>query len=213
MDCRGRLLAQALATRLDLENRHRVLDVAGGSGIYACALAARFPKLRASVFEKPPVDRIAARAIETRGYSERVERRRRRHADRPAAGRLRRPPVVERAARLGRAHREAAAARVGPRRSRPGARSSSTTRFLNADKSGPLQIAGYSVLLMHVTQGRCYSVAEMSAWLVETGFSTPREVPSAVGRSALVATKVLEAALLPRIAPGRRASSLTLRAL
>ncbi len=34
MDCRGRLLAQALATRLALENRHRVLDVAGGSGIY-----------------------------------------------------------------------------------------------------------------------------------------------------------------------------------
>ena len=61
--------------------------------------------------------------------------------------------------------------------------------FLNADKSGPLQIAAYSILLMHVTQGRCYSVDEMSAWLVETGFSTPREVPSAVGRSALVATK------------------------
>ena len=57
-----------------------MLDVAGGSGIYACGLAARFPELRASVFEKPPVDRIAARAIETRGYGERVDRRRRRHA-------------------------------------------------------------------------------------------------------------------------------------
>ena len=61
--------------------------------------------------------------------------------------------------------------------------------FLNADKSGPLPIAGYSVLLMHVTQGRCYSVREMAGWMQETGFRAPTEVPSAVGRSALVARK------------------------
>ena len=90
----------------------------------------------------------------------------------------------------GRADRDAAAARVG---------NGTACRqyivihdaFLNADKTGSAQIAAYSVLLMHVTQGRCYSIGEMSAWLVETGFSTPREVPSAVGRSALVATKAL----------------------
>ena len=58
--------------------------------------------------------------------------------------------------------------------------------FLNAAKTGPLPIAGYSVLLMHVTQGRCYSVAEMESWLLEAGFSQPHQVPSAIGRSALV---------------------------
>ena len=188
MDCRGRLLAQALATRLSLENRHRVLDVAGGSGIYACGLAARFPGLRGSVFEKPPVDRIAARAIETRGYSERVTV--------VAGDMLTDPlpegydvhlwsnvlhdwdvPIVKQLLH--------ASARALP----TGGEIIVHDAFLNADKSGPLQIAGYSILLMHVTQGRCYSVEEMSAWLVETGFSTPREVPSAVGRSALVARK------------------------
>jgi len=60
---------------------------------------------------------------------------------------------------------------------------------LNADKTGPLQIAAYSVLILHVTQGRCYSVAEMETLLREAGFSKPREVPSAVGRSALVAER------------------------
>ena len=49
---------------------HRaLLDVAGGSGIYACALVAQHPHLRAAVFEKPPVDRIARECIaaEVRG--------------------------------------------------------------------------------------------------------------------------------------------------
>jgi acetylserotonin N-methyltransferase len=61
--------------------------------------------------------------------------------------------------------------------------------FLNGDKTGPLSIAGYSVLLMHVTQGRCYSVAEMDAWLADAGFTGSHVVPSAVGRSAMVATR------------------------
>ena len=62
--------------------------------------------------------------------------------------------------------------------------------FLNADKTGPLHIAGYSVLLLHACQGRCYSIAEMTSWLSEAGFETPDHVPSAVGRSALVARKL-----------------------
>ena len=189
MDCRGRLLAQALAKHIDLDGRHRVLDVAGGSGIYACALAARFPELTASVFEKPPVDRIARRAIENRGYSARVGV--------VAGDMLTEPlpdgydvhlwsnvlhdwdvPIVMQLLH--------ASARALP----PGGTIVIHDAFLNAEKSGPLAIAGYSVLLMHVTQGRCYSVREMASWLVDAGFSEPREVPSAVGRSALVARKI-----------------------
>ena len=61
--------------------------------------------------------------------------------------------------------------------------------FLNAGKTGPLPIAGYSVLLMHVTQGRCYSVEEIEAWLREAGFSPRDVIPTALGRSALVAVR------------------------
>ena len=72
MDCRGVYLAQAVAKRVDLSSRHHLLDIAGGSGIYACALVAHWPNLRATVLEKPPVDRIAAGAIAKRGYTDRV---------------------------------------------------------------------------------------------------------------------------------------------
>jgi len=189
MDCRGRLLAQALAKQLDLGGgRRRLLDVAGGSGIYACGLAARFPELTASVFEKPPVDRIARRAIDKRGYGSRVD---------VVAGDMlqdRLPegydvhlwsnvlhdwdvPIVRQLL-------EASSRALPPR-----GEIVIHDAFLDAGKTGPLAIAGYSVLLMHVTQGRCYSVSEMAAWLREAGFSGPVEVPSGVGRSALVARK------------------------
>jgi hypothetical protein len=46
------------------------------------------------------------------------------------------------------------------------------------------------VLLMHVTQGRGYAVSEMAEWLAEAGFDRPSEVPSAAGRSALVARRL-----------------------
>ena len=188
MDCRGQLAAQALAKRLELGKARRLLDIAGGSGIYACALAAHFHDLAGSVLEKPPVDGIARRAIEARGYGSRI--------DVVASDMLTDPlpqgydlhlwsnvlhdwdvPIVMQLLR--------ASATALP----AGGTIVIHDAFLNADKTGSAQIAAYSVLLMHVTQGRCYSIGEMTAWLVETGFSTPREVPSAVGRSALVATK------------------------
>ncbi|MDQ4097919.1 MAG: hypothetical protein M3144_08645, partial [Actinomycetota bacterium] len=40
---------------------------------------------------------------------------------------------------------------------------------LNRDKTGPLPVARYSVLLMHTTPGRCWSVAELEALLVGGG--------------------------------------------
>lgn len=186
MDVRGRLAAQALAKGLGLDRGRRVLDIAGGSGIYACALAAHVPGLRASVLEKPPVDRIAARAIQDRGFADRI--------DVIAGDMLSGPlpaahdvhlysnvlhdwdvPVVRQLI--------AASAQALPR----GGDIIVHDAFLDADKSGPPAIAAYSVLLMHVTQGRCYSTAEMAAWLQAAGFSAPRQVPTAIGRSALVA--------------------------
>src|SRR5438874_4397317 len=72
MDCRGVYLAQAAARQIDLSRRHHLLDIAGGSGIYACSFAAHHPHLRGTVFEKPPVDQIARRMIDSRGFSKRV---------------------------------------------------------------------------------------------------------------------------------------------
>ena len=188
MDCRGVSTAQALARNLDLPEQARLLDVAGGSGVFACAMAGRFPGLRASVLEKAPVDRIAQRAIARRGFADRV--------DLVAGDMLAEPlpggydvhlfsnvlhdwgeDVVRQL--LG------ASADALP----GGALVVVHDAFLNAAKTGPLAIAEYSVLLMHASQGRCYAVSEMEGWLSEAGFTPRGVVPSALGRSAIVAAK------------------------
>jgi acetylserotonin N-methyltransferase len=188
MDCRGRLLAQALAKNLDLRSHRRLLDIAGGSGIYACSLAAQFPELHAAVLEKPPVDQIALSAIRARGFARCVT---------VITGDMLAGPLPgghdvhlfsnvlhdwdeSIVVQLLHASADALA---------PGGLLVIHDAFLNADKTGPLTIARYSVLLAHGTQGRCYSVGEMASWMLDAGFESPRGVPSAVNRSALVARK------------------------
>ena len=188
MDCRGLWLGPALAKRLDLSGHRRLLDIAGGSGVYACALAAQFTHLEAAVLEKPPVDRITTRSIARRGFSSRVA---------VVAGDMLNAPLPQGYdvhlfsnvlhdwdEPLVRQLLRASAAAL-PR----GGMLIVHDAFLNAAKDGPLAIAAYSVLLVHVTQGRCYSVGEMGSWLREAGFETPSEVPSGAGRSALVARR------------------------
>ena len=72
MDSRGLFLGPAAARALDLGRHRALLDIAGGSGIYACAFVDQHPHLTATVFERPPVDAVAARAVADRGFADRV---------------------------------------------------------------------------------------------------------------------------------------------
>ena len=60
---------------------------------------------------------------------------------------------------------------------------------LNADKSGPLHVAEYSAMLMHSTEGRCYSVTEMESYLTEVGFGGFETIPTAASRSLILAKR------------------------
>jgi SAM-dependent methyltransferase len=51
--------AQRLATLVDLSRREHLLDVAGGSGVYAAVMAERFPRLSVTLFDRPPVCALA----------------------------------------------------------------------------------------------------------------------------------------------------------
>lgn len=156
MDARGLYLGQAAASAVDLAGRRVLLDIAGGSGIYACAFVDRHPHLRATVFERPPVDAVAARAIAGRGFDDRV---------RVAAGDMLREPLPA-------GHDVHLISNVLHDWDLPAVDTILAASFaalppdgllvihdahLNADKTGPLPVAAYSVMLMHGTEGRCYS--------------------------------------------------------
>jgi hypothetical protein len=61
--------------------------------------------------------------------------------------------------------------------------------FLNAAKNGPLHVAEYSVLLMHSSEGRCYSTREMEGYLADAGFRGASYRDTAAARGVMVATK------------------------
>ena len=188
MDCRGVYLAQAVAKALDLSGRRRLLDIAGGSGIYACSLVAHHPHLSATVFEKPPVDGIAARAIADRGYSETVG---------VAAGDMLADPLpadadVHLYSNVLHDWDEPVVRRLLARSFaalQPGGVIVIHDAFLNAARNGPLHVAEYSVLLMHSTEGRCYSTAEMAEYLTEAGFRDAVHRDTAAARGIMTAIK------------------------
>jgi hypothetical protein len=60
---------------------------------------------------------------------------------------------------------------------------------LNADKTGPLPVAAYSALLMSITEGRCYSTAEMESLLGAAGFTDVHYSPTVADRSIITARK------------------------
>lgn len=188
MDCRGHYLGAAVANRIDLSGRPRLLDIAGGSGIYACALVARHSQLEATVFERPPVDQIARTMIRKRGYEGRVK---------VLAGDmfaeelpggfdahlysnvLHDWDVAKVAALLANSYHSL----------RPGGLIVIHDAHLDADKSGPLPVAKYSALLMAITEGKCYSVSEMNGLLADAGFHTFQYQTTVADRSVITARK------------------------
>jgi hypothetical protein len=188
MDSRGVYLAQAVAKSIDLSHRRHVLDIAGGSGVYACSLVTHHPHLLATVFEKSPVDRIAARAIASRGCAAKVAVAAGDMLDGPLPGDADvhlysnvlhdwDEPVVRQLI--------AQSFAALP----PGGLVVIHDAFLNAVKDGPLHVAEYSVLLMHSSEGRCYSTREMEVYLTDAGFRDASYRDTAAARGVMTATK------------------------
>jgi predicted O-methyltransferase YrrM len=188
MDCRGFYLGTALASSLDLGARTRLLDIGGGSGIYACALAARFPQLRATVFDQIPVDRTARRLISERGFGGQID---------VTAGDFLSDPwpaghdvhlfsnvlhdwdedIVEQLI--------ARSFQTLP----PGGLILIHDAFINDAKTGPLPVAEYSAILMHSTQGKCYATSEYQRYLTRAGFGAVTFRETAADRGVMTATK------------------------
>ena len=188
MDSRGIYLAPAMARQLDCSKYHRLLDVAGGSGIYACAIVARHPHLRATVLEKSPVDRVTQRCLAARGYADRID---------VQIGDMFSDPFpsgadihllsnvlhdwdVDLVKQLLKKSFVALPS---------GGMLVIHDAHINADKSGPLPVAAYSALLMTITEGKCYSEKEISVFLIAAGFSELTYSPTAADRSIIVARK------------------------
>lgn len=70
---RAKNVAPVLAARVSLEGVRTLLDVGGGSGIYSIAWLRRHPTLRAIVWDRPEVLKIAREMAEQYGVADRLE--------------------------------------------------------------------------------------------------------------------------------------------
>jgi ubiquinone/menaquinone biosynthesis C-methylase UbiE len=184
---RARNVAPVLAERLPLAEARVLLDVGGGTGLYSVACLRKNSELRAIVWDRPEVLKVAAEMAATHGVSDRLECR---------AGDMFADPVpaadvvllsnvlhdwdVPQCQELiGRC------AAVLP----SGGRLLIHDVFLNDTMDGPLPIALYSAALFCMTEGRAYSAVEYRGWLSAAGLKPQPLLPTLIHCAVLAAEK------------------------
>ena len=184
---RARNVAPAVARNLSLDGARTLLDVGGGTGIYAIACVQKNPGLRAVVWDRPEVLKVAAEMAVSYGVAERVT---------CLPGDMFADPVPAADVVLMsnilhdwdmpqcRALISRCAA-VLP----AGGRLVVHDVFLNDALDGPLPIALYSAALFTLTEGRAYSATEYSTWLQEAGLIPGEVVPTLIHCGLLAGVK------------------------
>ena len=165
---RAKNVAPYLAANVPLGDAKLLLDVGGGTGIYAIACVQQNPDLRAIVWDRPEVLKVAREMAEAYGVADRLDLvPGDMFADPVPAGAdaillsniLHDWDVPECRALLGRCADALPA----------GGRLLIHDVFLDDDLGGPLPVALYSAALFTLTEGRAYSAGEYRGWLREAG--------------------------------------------
>lgn len=183
---RAKNVAPVLAKKMPLSGALRLVDMGGGTGLYAIALLQANPQLRAVVWDRPEVLRIAAEFAAGSGVADRLEL----HSGDFFADPF---PGVADVVLLSNILHDWDVPECRRLVQRAAAGLSSGGRlwvhdvFLDDDLGGPLPAALYSANLYAVTEGRLYAAAEVREWMREAGLR-PGEM-----RPTLVHAQVLEA--------------------
>lgn len=165
---RAQNVAPHLAQVAELANSKCLLDIGGGTGLYSIALLQRHPQLRAIVFDRPEVLKIAAEFAVKHGVSDRLICQ---PGDMFAAD----LPMNCDAILLSNILHDWDEPQCAELVQRCAAGLPTNGQllihdvFLNDDLSGPLPIALYSAALFTLTEGRAYSAAEYRHWLTAAG--------------------------------------------
>jgi len=185
---RAKNVAPVLAERAPMADARVLLDVGGGSGIYSIACLKRYPKLRAIIWDRPQVLKVAREFADAEGVSGRIEFR---------SGDMFADPVPAECDLMLLSNilhdwdvPECQALLTRLSAALPtGGRLLIHDVFLADSLDGPLPIALYSANLFCVTEGRAYSAAEYRSWLAEAALTAGSVVPTLAHCGVLTATR------------------------
>jgi SAM-dependent methyltransferase len=182
-------IADALALPEDRELR--VLDVGGGHGGYSIALARRYPRLSATVFELPRVVPVTREFVAQAGVAERVSVHAGdfQHDDLGHGydvalvfGVLNGEPPEGRPALIAKVFAAL----------KPGGRIVLRDSVLDADRASPPEAAIFALQMLLATDaGGLDTRDEWTRWLIEAGFAPPQSIslPAWIGSELMVADK------------------------
>lgn len=187
MHCHSLPAAVAAAASGVFAGARRVLDVGGGSGCFAIALAQRDPSLRATVMELAAVGEVTRTYIADGGVADRV--------DTCAVDMFREawPTGYDTILLSNIFHdwdppRNAELARRAFDALPRGGRIVLHEMLLGEERSSPVA-AAFSMLMLLSTRGRQYRLCELAEVLTGAGFGAPVAHATHVGYSLVVATK------------------------
>jgi hypothetical protein len=181
-------VAPHLAQAVDLTRAGTLLDLGGGSGIYSVALLQRFPNLRAIVFDRSEVLKVADEFAAAYGVSKRLECR-------PGDLFADALPPCDVALLSNILHDwDVPECRTLVQKAAAACQQVLIHDvFLNDALDGPLPHALYSAALFTLTEGRLYSAAEMSGWLRDAGLRPHPIRPTLIHCGVLFAERASDA--------------------
>lgn len=188
MDSRGAYFSPGLTRTFDFSKYNSVLDIAGGSGIYAIQIKKTHPDIRAGLLEKSPVDKVVRKNLKNKGLSGFIE---------VYEGDMFRdeyPPdfdihLYSHVFHDWEVNDLKDLAKKSYRSLNPGGMIMIHDAHINRQKTGPMSVAEYSVLVMFATKGKCYAVGEMEEILGSAGFKKIKFKPTIWNRSIIVGHK------------------------
>jgi len=188
MNSRGMFLADGLLNAVNLKKYNRILDIGGGSGIYSAVLLTNDLNLKATVYEKPPVDKVAQSSINKFRLSKRMD---------VISGDVFKDGLpggydvhlISHVFHDWDFDKVKCILESSFNNLDPGGMVIIHDAHINDTKTGPVSVAEYSVLLMFLTEGKCYSTSEMKQILEETGFKHIQYRPTILNRSIIAAIK------------------------
>jgi len=189
MHWRGVPQAAALARQIPLDGVERVLDVAGGTGVFSMAFARARTGLQAVVFDLPAIVPITRRYVAEAGLSERVSATPGDVTADELPGGFDLvllsailhsfPPAVNE-----RLIAKAAAAL------RPGGRVVVMEFLVDEDRAGPLQATLFALNMLVGTEGGdTYTEGEINGWMQAAGLTGVRRFDTEFGTGIVVGSK------------------------
>ena len=166
----GRGAGRLFIRSIDLSNRHKLLDVGGGSGAYCIEACKAYPQLKATILDLPEVTPVAREFIEDNNLSERVDTY---DADFNKDSFPEGADIAIMASNLPMYGREAIQAVIQKiyKVLLPDSEFHLIGEALNEDRSGPSDPAIWGLAqTLHNSTGMAHSVAECTGYLKNAGF-------------------------------------------